>query len=703
MRSETIMRSAMMDMCAASLMAALVVMASGCTHAKTAPDQLPALVARDPALRARFEAGVAALEAGQWEAGAEALRLVQAEAGDDPIGVLSEVLVARAQLGALEPDERGVFEGARRAGAALGALDKIVADEGVDERVRWCAQLYLASARLVGGQRAEVFRALEGYPGDATMSPLVLERDRVVVWSMLLERAHRGDAPEETLQIAAGLYDAAIKAGTSADGVSPMPDVKTPAGASALYARVRAMEAARRIEPERLEEVYFGKTHPLWRAAAGDAIVRARLGQAQQEESRGALEDIFTLTAQALVEIGAIEQAAELSGLLATAAAQPRLVIGLLVPLTGPGKPAGERALRGALLATRAFDASVGTGGVTLLIRDAGGDAAANIAAMKAAGALAVVGPLDRDSARAHGAASEAARLPIITLSAEPLAAREQVYGPADPAFVFRYFPTFEEEARAVARVSTGRWKDRRVAVLVPDLPYGKAMAQAFVAEFRAAGGQVVLERGYARKSTDYTALAREVSAARPDAVYIPDTGAKVAEVTAFLARENVWGMPGGQRPEGRKDRTWVHYLGTSLWQDEALLKQARAYVRGALIPAWYATALSGEPNRQFVAAHQLVWSSSPSMYEAFTYDAVSWLRGVIDEGGVRGEGNIRRALVSRELSGATGKARFEVSGEAAHKLGFVEVGDQGMVLVSGVEVRVPVVAGEQDAAPPAP
>lgn len=130
---------------------------------------------------------------------------------------------------------------------AASALERLATDDGVDERVRWCAQLYLASARLVGGQRAEVLRALEGYPSDATMSPLVLERDRVVMWSMLLERAHRGEAPEETLQIAAGLYDAAVKAAPVAQGASSMPDVKTPAGAAAIFARVRAMEVARRL------------------------------------------------------------------------------------------------------------------------------------------------------------------------------------------------------------------------------------------------------------------------------------------------------------------------------------------------------------------------------------------------------------------------------------------------------------------------
>jgi branched-chain amino acid transport system substrate-binding protein len=664
---------------------ALGLLASGCTGPKQRPDELPALVARDPELRARFDAARALLERGQWDEGAEAMRLVQAEAGDDPVGVLAEVFVHRSALRAVEPDAKGRFEAASAAPAALNALKKIVDDEDIDERVRYCAQLYLASARLVSGQRAQVFAALEGYPGGAALSPLALTRDRVALWSMLLERAHRGDEPEETLQIAAMLHDAAVAATPPrADGGPLAIDVKTPAGQAALYARTRAFEAARRIDVERLEEVYFGKTHPIWRAAAGDVVVRARLGQAQQEEARGQLEDIFTLTAQALVTIGAAEHAAELSGLLATASAQPRLVIGLLVPLSGPGASAGARALRGALLAARAFDTTAG-GGVTLLIRDAAGDAAENIAAMKAAGALALVGPLDKDAARIYGAASEAAGLPIITLSSEPLAERVG----DTPSHVFRYFPTFEAEARAVAEVSATRWKDRRVAVLVPDLQYGKVMAAAFVAEFKARGGQVVLERSYARKATDYTKLAREVAASGCDAVYIPDTGVKVAELTAFLARENVWGMSGAQRPEGRRDRTWVHYLGTSLWQDEALLQQASGYVRGALIPAWYATALDSEPNRQLVAAHLQTFTSSPGMYEAFTYDAVGWLRGLIGEGGVRGAANIREALVTREWVGATGATRFDASGEARRGLRFVEVGERGMVEVRGVEVLI--------------
>lgn len=667
----------------------------GCTSAKQRPDELPALVASNPALRAQFDAARALLEQGQWQQGADAMRLVQTDAGDDPVGALAEVFIARAALMSLLPNAQGQFEGAKAAPGAATTLARLAADEGVDERVRYLAQLYLASARMVAGQRTAALSALDGYPSGAAMSPLALQRDAVALWSILLERAHRGGAPEETLQIAAALYDAALAA--CADG---SPDGKTPEGGAALYARARAMEAARRVDVERLEEVYFTKEHPLWRAAAGDAVVRARLGQSVESEEARRLEDILAQTAEALVKIGAVERAAELSGLVATATVPPRLVVGLLVPLSGPGKAAGERALRGALLAAHTFEVGGRTGGVTLLVRDATGDAAANIAAMKAAGALAAVGPLDRDAARAHGQAAQAAALPLITLSSEPLGGLTRPAGPAEPGHVYRYFATFEEEARGVARVSAQRFKDRRVAVLIPDMAYGEAMAAAFIAEHRAQGGQIILEARYARKATDYTKLAREVAAKQPDAVYIPDTGGKVAEVAAFLARENVWGLPGAERPEGKRDRVWVHYLGTSLWQDEALLRQASAYVRGALIPAWYATALGGEANQRFLAQHMRVWgaSASPGLYEAYSYDAVSWLVWLVEEGGVRGEMNLRRALVSRDWQGVTGQTRFDVSGEPVRALRFVQVGAKGLEELVGVEVRSP---GKADDARP--
>ena len=88
-----------------------------------------------------------------------------------------------------------------------------------------------------------------------------------------------------------------------------------------------------------------------------------------------------------------------------------------------------------------------------------------------------------------------------------------------------------------------------------------------------------------------------------------------------------------------------------------------------------------------------MVYASEPSIYEAFAYESVVWLRESILETGMRHPESVRDALAApTPREGVTGSARFVSWGEADRALRFITVSSKQF---SPLEVRVKVLARE--------
>lgn len=367
--------------------------------------------------------------------------------------------------------------------------------------------------------------------------------------------------------------------------------------------------------------------------------------------------------------------------MVASLAGPERVVLGALLPLTGPNRAVGRRALAGMLVAQRSFHVA-SEPSVTLIIEDSHGDVVGGYERLVQAGALAVVGPLQTSQARELVGPSGERGVPVLALTAESVGDME------DGGAVFRNFLSAHAEAQAAARVAFEQIGDRRAAVVFPDMGYGQTMAQAFAAEFRSLGGEIVAEIAYDRQSSDYVDVARRVARARPETIFLPDTGGKVAELTAFFAQENVWGLAPDQRPPARSNRIHVHYLGTSLWQDPMLLRQAASYVEGAVIPAWFSTVFTEAESRRFAGVYEAIYERRAEHFEIFAHDSVLHLRELLLDRGVSGTQGVREALSGGAwIDGAAGTYRFRSDGEPQRNLRFLRVrGGEWVVYGHAVE-----------------
>jgi len=633
------------------------------------PGELPPVVAVNPAAQASYDAALALLEAGDYENARQAFILVQSEHSGDPIAAMAELYAARALMQDVGFSEQTTIVSSASStdlATAASALDSL-ADARVDERVRWAATIYSAIASAASGDQARAVAKLARYPG-ASLGRSILQVDQSVAWLILLEG----------MWSAARFEDAFIASATLHALVAPRDDgqVISPRAARTnavlmSHTRARGFEAAtNHIDVRDLQVNFLPTESAFLHGIAGWALIQRSADERHNDNSRAELEDIYQRAAPALVSIGALERVGEMTMLMGTLGGEQRLFVGAVLPLSGKNKAVGLRAMRGLLLAQGALD-TPDKPRLTLVFRDSQVDVKENVRFFQDLGVLAIVGPIERDLAAAYSQAAEDSHIPVVLLTAKALAR------PADTeakGWVFRNFLDANSEAVAVAQASFDQLEDRRVALVYPNVGYGKSTAAAFRAAFEGRGGVIAAEVEYPRDDTDFSRTARKIARAKPDAIFIPDTGAKVAEIVAFLARENVWGIPGNQKPAD-KGRIQVHYLGTSLWQDTFLTRQAGGFIQGATIPAWYAPGRTDEQTRSFTLAYKAAYGTQPSLYEAFAYDTMVWLRDAILDAGLRRPSSVRDAIASPTPHvGVTGSARFLPWGEPDRVLGFITV-----------------------------
>lgn len=686
----------------ASWLLTLLVVAVGCSSTPTTgtSEQAPPIQPQSPEVQAEFDDAIALLEEGRWNRAREELRLMQAEHTGDPASDLAELYIARSHLGDLD-EQFGVGEPVGGVdGEVFSLLEPLAESVIVDERIRYAAQGYLAVARALNGDIDGALRELVDYPGPS-LSPVVLEGDGAWMWALIAEGLSQQQRSEEALAAWGSLYDeiatvadekpraelieaTAIASlgdlsGGDAGGDSPEPSARLDLATS------RAFSVAEKLDDEAIHRSLSGES-PLVRAAAGWAFIHHRLTEADgaiDESMSDTLQEIFNDVSDDFVAIGETDRISELSVALGAVAGPRRLVIGALVPLSGQNRSVGRQALTGMMLAKRAFH-TAGEPSVTLVVEDSATGVVDAYRRLVDEGVQAVVGPLGGAEVRQLSDAVREHRVPVMTLAAEAAGSADDSASRATDeerpdrqrAWMYRNFVDSIAEARAAAYIAYERLGDRSAVVVHPDIGYGRMMSQAFADEFRSRGGRILDELEYDRDRSDYVDLAERVAGLQPEAIFLPDTGSKVAELSAFFAQAQIWGNdPHEARPND--NRVWVHYLGTSLWQDPVVTHQAGSYVDGAVVPAWYSPLFEEPETRQFASSYEAVYGRDADQFAVFAYDSVERLRQLLVDRGASEPEQIQQALEREGLeSGATGRFHFGGDGRPHRELRYLTVDD---------------------------
>jgi ABC-type branched-subunit amino acid transport system substrate-binding protein len=379
--------------------------------------------------------------------------------------------------------------------------------------------------------------------------------------------------------------------------------------------------------------------------------------------------------------------------------------VGCLLPLTGPYKSYGQRALRGIELAVSMTGGTPNDTPPHLIIKDSGSDPEKAIAGVKElvkAGVAAIIGPMAMADIASRQA--QLSQVPIIVFSQ-----KNKITEIGD--YVLRNFLTSQMQVKALAAYAFDRLDIKKVAILYPKEKYGSTFMQLFWDEVLAHGGQVVGVEAYDPSQTDFADAVKKLAG-----LYYEPSDPLKEELEQYAliveAKDRMAGLPENMRemtvpedginntktdeeidekpqaivdfdavfiPDAPNtaglvipqlafyDITDVYLLGTNLWHSQHLIKIAGEFLRGvAVMPDGFYEQRDSDAVRQFSQAFQKAFKTSPGFIEAVAYDTARMVFGALGHCQVCLKNDMRaRLLTISGFNGVTGLTAFDQTGEA--------------------------------------
>lgn len=578
----------------------IAVVISGCParfdpRAEPAIASTPGTIA-DPTAAAAYRQAKERLAAGDWTAAERDFREFAERWPADPRAPAATLWRARS-----------VLSQARAAEAA--SLAEPLA-------TRWAGDAVGQRARLILG----LALAQAGNPARA--------RELLAPFALLL-------AGEDAVELHAALATAAVRLGdkTAAlaeyglfyDGARPV---------ERDYVWARALEL---VAPLPLDEL-----GAICRRSVRDGLACALYGRRAAEERPASAGAILAETA-----------AARRRYAVATVQGEPRpgrgsggSAIGLLLPLSGRNRPLGERALRGALLAANLFPPVPGT--LDLRVRDTKSnpaEAARALGQLAAEGVAAVMVSPEKHEAQAACARAETLGVPLLELAPD-----ENVRGER----IFKLVRLNQRRAVQLSDEARARGA-RRVAVLHPESPYGRKMAEAFVAAARERGLTTVGKVAFDEKTTTFIKHVKRLAALKPEAVFVPSTAMQLSLIAAQLYASGLTNPRGGNRG--------LLLLATGDGLSARFLASAGRYVQGAVLAPVFYPDESDARIAGFVARFREQFGDDPSVADALAFDGLEALRQVLASG-AKAWPDVAERLRANPSEGLTGPLGFGAGGE---------------------------------------
>jgi ABC-type branched-subunit amino acid transport system substrate-binding protein len=410
------------------------------------------------------------------------------------------------------------------------------------------------------------------------------------------------------------------------------------------FLRDRAAELSSKVSPDAAIR--------LWNESPKDGLVAAYVGLRLSADRRAAGDEAaaqrFLSESRAAREhVGIIEDNPR-------APATPLVrAVGCLLPLSGPRRALGERALRGVLLSAGQLTGGTLGDALDVRVRDTASDpsrAAAAVEELTKEGVVALIGSPDRVEASFAAPKAESLGVPFLALAPD-----ETRHGPLS----FKLVRPRTEDARAMARTAL-RSGARTVAVLAPESAYGRSMAQAFVEAAKGAGARVVADLRYAEASTSFIQPVKTLWSLQPDALFVPATAAQLSLIAPQLVGSHLTYMPGDKVPHVARLYATADGLNSGFLQSTAKYLQ-----RAVLAPVFYSGAASGRVT-DFVSRYEAAYpGEEPSSLDALAFDAVRAVRvGIERSGDAQSRQAIGAAIARVDETGVTGRLQFGGIGE---------------------------------------
>ena len=355
-----------------------------------------------------------------------------------------------------------------------------------------------------------------------------------------------------------------------------------------------------------------------------------------------------------------------LVGLIAGAAAAQEIVVGLNVELTGSIPVVGQSSRNGAQLAVDEVNAAGGleVGGrrytIRLVVEDNRDDGQSAVAAttklITQNQVVAVIGPNASRNAIPAAQIAENWRTPLIS----PWSTNPQTT--AGKRYVFRAAFIDDFQGQVVAAFAREHLGAETAAVLFDIASeYNKGIAEIFRASFEALGGRVVAWETYTTGDRDFSSQLTNIRAANPEVLFLPNY---YSEVPLQVQQAQRLGIT-------------ATILGSDSWGSAELLNLGGAAMEGLFFTTHYAPDIATPVAREFIAAYEARYGSTPDDVAALSYDSMHLLFHALRKAGRVDREAVRNALASiTDFEGVTGSMRFEGTGDPIKSAVIIQIRD---------------------------
>lgn len=365
-----------------------------------------------------------------------------------------------------------------------------------------------------------------------------------------------------------------------------------------------------------------------------------------------------------------------------------RDTIGCLLPLTGKYAIFGQRALSGIQLAIQELSKKYSKE-FKIIIIDTQADpdkAIEGVKQLHQKNVAGILGPLLTVSEA--GQEAEKLHIPMIALT-------QKSEFPFQGDYLFANFITPEMQVQTLGAYLFLELGIKTVAILYPNEKYGKKYMELFWDIVDEYNGEVVGVEPYGPKETDFTepiqkltgqffkipdSLKPEVTepdnnSAQTDmetenpskgeqdtkiqidfqALFIPDSPSNVNLILPQLAYNDATGM---------------YLIGTNLWHNESLLKDAKGYNKNVIITDGFFDNSRNDITAEFTKKYETTFNLKPQFLEAISYDTASILFLTAMDQTVDSREALKNALQgNRVFEGVTGTTIFDKDGSAHREL----------------------------------
>jgi ABC-type branched-subunit amino acid transport system substrate-binding protein len=403
------------------------------------------------------------------------------------------------------------------------------------------------------------------------------------------------------------------------------------------------------------------------------------------------------------------------------------LTLGCLLPLSGPYKAYGQKALNGVELALSLMSSREQVRPIKLVIKDSASDEAVAVQGVRElgqAGVGAIIGPVTAASAAAREA--QKLNVPIVTMTQKP-----DITDIGD--FVFRHFITPRSQVEALVSYFINTVGLRNFAVMYPRETYGRTFMELFWNAVLGQGGRIVGIEAYDSQQTDFAVPIKKLAG-----IYYPvpkglETRSRVVVADDPYFEKQVLNLnhlddivpdpvirltglyfqdpeedrdsepaighdKGGAAdpvvdfdvlfiPDAPKtaalilpqlayhDIRDIYLAGTNLWHSPQLIELAKDYAQNAVMVDGFFKESPSPAVRQFVEAFQQIYGDEPGIMEAFAFDTARLMIRLLSRQVVPLRSALRDAMLQVfEVDGVTGPLAFAQDGEAIKSLSLLGI-----------------------------